>query len=95
MSEIRWQAVSAPEITPRELGLLVGHAWMEHAATAADAEQVMSGEIPDAVRERLLPPKARERLDASTGDDAYAEYWGGVTAGARAYRLETQLGYRW
>jgi hypothetical protein len=90
--------MSAPEMdeyTPRELGLLSGHAWIEHGATPAEAEQVLDGEIPDGVRERMLLPAIRERLDASTSDDAYAEFRDGFILGARAYRLETQLGYRW
>jgi hypothetical protein len=78
------------EFTPRERGLLIGHAWAQEAASWEAAKQVADAEqVPDDVREVMLGHGGmRERLEASIDPNAEAAFWGGFVHGVRAFVKE-------
>lgn len=76
------------EFTPRERGLLIGHAWAQEAASTEVATHVADTEqVPDNVRETVLD-SMRERLEASIDPNAEAAFWGGFVHGVRAFVKE-------
>lgn len=73
------------EFTPRERGLLIGHAWAQEAAPLEAAKRVAETEqVPDDVRETVLD-SMRERLEASIDPNAEGAFWGGFVHGVRAF----------
>jgi hypothetical protein len=78
------------EFTPRERGLLIGHAWAQEAASLEAAKHVADGEqVPDDVREIVLGDGGmRDRLEASIDPNAEAAFWGGFVHGVRAFVVE-------
>lgn len=81
--------MSGEEFTPRELGLLSGHAWAvlaspEECKAVADEELV-----PDDVMDMVLQAGVRERmLEFDEPDAAEGEFWRGFVHGVRAYIVE-------
>ena len=80
------------EFTPRERGLLIGHAWAQEAASPEAAKHVVDTEqVPDDVREVVLERGGmRDRLEASIDPNAEAAFWGGFVHGVRAFVKEEQ-----
>lgn len=78
------------EFTPRERGLLIGHAWAQEAASPKAAEHVADTEqVPDDVREVVLGDgRMRDRLEASIDPNAEGAFWGGFVHGVRAFVKE-------
>jgi hypothetical protein len=78
------------EFTPRERGLLIGHAWAQEAASPKAAKHVADTEqVPDDVREIVLGDgRMRDRLEASIDPNAEAAFWGGFVHGVRAFVVE-------
>jgi hypothetical protein len=78
------------EFTPRERGLLIGHAWAQEAASPEAAKRVVeSGHVPDDVREVVLEPGGMlKRLEASIDPNAEDAFWGGFVHGVRAFVVE-------
>lgn len=77
------------EFTPRELGLLAGHAWAVVAANAEVGEVVWTGVLPEVVLNKVLDAGVKERLEEF--DDPLAaerEFWPGFFHGARASIVE-------
>jgi hypothetical protein len=81
------------ELNPREFGLLIGQMWAEHLPTESDdkrhlAEVLDERRVPDEVRERVMLPDIRERLDGSAEANADAAFWDGFVDGVRAFQDE-------
>jgi hypothetical protein len=77
------------EFTPRELGLLAGHAW---AKTALPIEVTMAaeeGEMPEGAWETIMGAGMRDRLDEFEDSDAAEEtFLEGFHHGVGAFVVE-------
>lgn len=94
----------ADEFTPRERGLLIGHATALAFAEGEvsvegiepmDAVRFLAADpplIPEDLRVRIMDAGMRERLDASEDPHAESAFWVGFVNGARAYLVEIQIG---
>jgi hypothetical protein len=73
------------DLTPRERGLLAGHAWAQHRVSTHDQvkEVAETGVVPDEVRELVT------NVDLPTADDAF---WKGFVHGVRAFVVEVGIG---
>jgi tRNA U34 5-methylaminomethyl-2-thiouridine-forming methyltransferase MnmC len=65
--------------------MLAGQMWAEHLPTERDdkrhrAEVLDEHRVPEEVRERVMLPDIRERLDASDEPNADAAFWDGFDA---------------
>lgn len=77
------------EFTPRELGLLTGHAWAVHADAKDVAEVAETQVLPEVVLDVVLEAGVKMRL--MEFDDPLAaerEFWPGFVHGVRAFVVE-------
>ena len=76
------------EFTPRDLGLLTGHAWAKNALPIDVTTAAEEGVVPDETWDTIMATGMRERLDEFDDPAADEAFLAGFYHGVRAFIVE-------